>query len=669
MTDDNKKNDDDDSTGSLNRPENIDLFLIEDDAEAPDNADSDANVDSVDFGSARPDVAHELARLVLDAAIPQPIAKRLDARKSIALVLQAPAQDWCAPLKSAVERRWAHCFVDARDGSSRGNHKSTIGNTNVAAQLTSGFLFIGISHNPEICLPSALLTVADARLTVRAPGPKVLRTLLKNCTGGRIPQLTTDAAGLSFDEICIAFRPHSSARETLDRLAQYSASKSRVSSVDATPPLEDLAGYGAAKTWGLELAEGLRAWRRGELAWRDLSSAAVLAGPPGTGKTLFAKALARSCGAPIIVTSVGDWFATTAGHLDDVIKGAQAAWDSARALSASGAILFVDELDGLPDRATLSDRGRDWWTPVINFCLTLFDGAVTDRTGIILLGATNHFDRLDKALVRAGRFDRRLDILPPSPADLAEMLRLHLGDALPDADLLPVASLRPGATGADAARWARDARAAARAAWRDITLADLMGVVAPAETRPAQVVHLAAVHEAGHAVIYLASGLAVRSVSIVETEGTGGVTVARPFDTRQPTAADIERAVIAVLAGRAAEEVFIGQPSAGAEGDLARACTFLAAMHGSQGLGGSLLHLAPTEAALNLLSLDPDLRDVVDAHLKQLYVRSLDMIRAHKRAVEAVAEELIARRMLTGAELKAIVEKTDASIAKGGCDA
>jgi ATP-dependent Zn protease len=633
--------------------------------------DDAANADAAEISlPCRPDVADVLANLVLRATVPMALARRLDAGEPLALVLQVPSTDWCAPIRAAAIARWPGCTVIARDGSNRADHKSTVGNKIIGAQLAQGCAVIGISHNPSSHLPSALITVADALLVVRPPGPRLIRTLLKTCMVGPAPRKIPEnaAIGLSFDEICAAFRAGASPRKVLDWLSRATAAKTRVKSVDATPRLEDLAGYGDAKTWGLELADGLRAWRRGETAFRNLSSAAVLVGDPGVGKTLFAKALARSCDAPIIVTSVGDWFATTAGHLDDVIKGAQAAWDSARALSASGAILFVDELDGLPDRARLSDRGRDWWTPVINFCLTLFDGATTDRTGIILLGATNHFDRLDKALVRSGRFDRRLDISLPSPADLVEILRMHLGDALPKADLLPVASLQLGATGADAARWARDARAVARAAGRDITLADLMGVVAPAETRPARAVHLAAVHEAGHAVVYVASGLSVRSVSIIQTEGTGGATVARTFDTLQPTASDIERAVIAVLAGRAAEEIFLGHPSAGAESDLARACAYLAALHGSQGLGGSLLHLAPTETALSLLSLDQDLRGVVDAQLKRLYARALELVRARKGAVEAVANALGERRVLSGAEVAEIMAAADAPNQQGGHD-
>jgi DNA polymerase III delta prime subunit len=616
-----------------------------------------------------PRVKPTLARLTLDDVIPRSLARRLDAGEALALVLQVPSADWCAPLETAIITRW-RCYVVARDGSARTQHKPTLGNDKVTEKLIAGFSVIGISQNPALLLPSALLTTADAYLVVRPPGPRLIRQLLKTCVGRPIPRIIPPdvTGGLSFDEISGAFRYGASARLIIDLLARAVATKTRVSVVDKTPPLQDLAGYGDAKDWGLALAADVQAWRRGDLAW-PLSSAAILSGPPGTGKSLFAKALAISCGTPIVVTSVGAWFSKNEGNLGDVIQAAQAAWDSARAIASSGGVtLFIDEIDGLPDRSTMTDRGKEWWTPLVNFCLTLFDGAVTDRTGIILLGATNHFDNLDAALVRSGRFEKRFDIKPPGPEDLAHTLRLHLGDALQGADLVPFARLRPGSTGADAARWAREAQSLARAAGRAINASDLMAVIAPPDPRPESEIRLVAVHEAGHAVVNLAVGLRVSSVSIIETKGRGGATVAQAFLTSFPTAAQIEATIIAVLAGRAAEEIFLGSPSAGAETDLANASALAASLHGSVGLGATLVHLTPSNSAASLLLLDPILRGEVDAHLGRLYVRSLEIIRARRKAVMAVADELVKRRMLSGAELAVIVSAADVPNAQGGHD-
>lgn len=134
--------------------------------------------------------------------------------------------------------------------------------------------------------------------------------------------------------------------------------------------------------------------------------------------------------------------------------------------------------------------------------------------------------------------------------------------------------------------------------------------------------------------------------------------VAQKFLSRYPTADAIEATIIGTLAGRAAEEVFFGQPSSGAENDLASASSFLAAMVVSQGLGGGgLVHLAPSDEAASLLRHDFALRREVDARLARIYARALEIIRARKQAVEAVANALVARRLLTGAEIEDILAR------------
>ena len=618
----------------------------------------DDGADVAAFASAdRPLVETELPGLLLDAAIPLKLRRRLDRGDPVCVSITVPGPTWCDPIGGAVNARFPKASRTVRDGSSRADHAPGKGGATVAAKLRTGQPVIGVSHAPTRFLPSALLSAADAHLTIAAPTGRQMRRLLKLCVGGPTPRTVADgcAAGLDFDEILAAFRGGAAARAVVANLARARASKAGASPDDSTPPLDRIAGYDEARAWGLALADGVAAWRRGEVAWSALSSAAVLHGPPGVGKTLFARSLAKTLDAPLVVTSVGDWFASTSGYLDSVIKGAQAAWDAARA-AGKPAILFVDELDALPDRRTLSDRGRDWWTPVINFVLTLFDGAQTSRSGLVLLGATNHANRLDPALIRPGRFDRLIAVPPPTTEGLAAILRHHLGDDLVGADLTAVAQLRPGATGADAAGWVRDARAAARQAGRALTFDDLVAAVMPPETRPAAQIARIARHEAAHAVVGNALGAqAIDSVSLAAPGAEGIASFAT--DPASPlTRAALEAMVVTCLAGRAIDAAD-GVADVGAASDLAKATTLLAGLHASFGLGDTLIAVGGPDEVADALRFDPTLRATVEADLQRLYGEARRLVAAHRAEIDAVAAALTRRRFLSGDDVRALIRR------------
>jgi DNA polymerase III delta prime subunit len=627
-----------------------------DDDDAGIHADGDADIAA--FAPARPGVAEELPRLVLAAATPKRIAHRLAAAEPVAVVISAPSADWVSAIDAAVKARWPSAKVFARDGSMRSDHKPTSGNDEVGQYLNEGRPVVGISQNPAAYLPSALVSCADAHMAISAPDARLTRKLLRACAGGPTPRGVpiSGCVGLAFDEIIASFRHGATGRRVLDNLARVAAVKTKATATDTTPALQNLPGYsGEARKFALELADGVDCWRRGEIAWRDLSATSgIFSGPPGTGKTLLAKSIARTCGINIVCDSMGDFFARTDGNLGDVAKALRDSWNSAQA--AAPCVYFLDEIDGFPNRATLTARAREWWTPIIGLALTLFDGATTDRTGVVLLGATNHATQLDSALVR--RFGRIINLALPGVEDLAAILRFHIGDkALKDCDLTPVARLAMDASAADAARWARNARALARAAGRDLTIDDLIAVIAPPDGRSQDDVRRAAVHEAGHAVAQIALGGDVDTVTIVASGDRGGCTRFRRKSTGFPTARDLDAEIVMTLAGRAAEEAFFDAPSAGAESDLARATEAACAQHASNGVLGSLLHRAPTGAASSVLMTDATLRRAVGQHVERLYVEATTLVRQRYDAVSAVADALVRRRVLTGAEVADVMQQ------------
>lgn len=147
--------------------------------------------------------------------------------------------------------------------------------------------------------------------------------------------------------------------------------------------LKDLAGYGQAKEWGLELAQDLDLWRNGALKWDEVDHrAVVLAGPPGTGKTSFAKVLANTLRVPLVATSVAEWNGRS--NLSGTIKRMEEVFK--QALDQAPCVLFIDEVDGISNRNTLDDRYVEYWTQIINRMLELVTEAM-GKEGVILVGA------------------------------------------------------------------------------------------------------------------------------------------------------------------------------------------------------------------------------------------------------------------------------------------
>ena len=606
-----------------------------------------------------------LAIFALEAALSPAQRRRIAVDPAFALIVQVPAADWVEPVRDACTRFAEWGFVAARSGASRSEDRPDRGNDRVASSLSRGDRVLGVSQSPARFLPSALLAAAD--LHVRLPGATdaVVARVVQAATGRR-PKLPPGIArGLDFFEVAAAVRG-ATAQACVARLAAAARSKATADpSVGSAADFATLVGYGEAHAWGTRLLDDLATWRTtGEPAFHRLDRHVALSSAPGLGKSSFVRALAKAAGVPLVATSVASWFTGSDGYLGGVLKAWDAAYANACALAPS--ILLIDEADSIPSREKMDDRAREWWTPLCTSILLGFDAL--DAPGapeVCIIAATNHGARLDPALIRPGRLGRVIEIKPPCAAELALIFRQHLDDGeLPDLDLGPLGILALGATGAQVAGWVSEARAVARAAGRPLRAGDLFERVAPPDRRSAADLRRSAYHEAGHGLGFERTGSAhVVQVDLVQRRDSVGATSAVPGLGPSPTRKEIEGLVVALLSGRAAEIAFLGEPSAGAGGDvasdLARATTLLAGAHASLGLGEGLAYRgAPHEVAVGL-TLDPRLLDAVERDLARLGSEALALVEANRAVVEAVAELLVEGRVVSGDTLRALIAEAD----------
>jgi cell division protease FtsH len=432
----------------------------------------------------------------------------------------------------------------------------------------------------------------------------------------------------------------------------------------------DVAGIDEAKDELAEVVDFLRNPGRYQALGGHIPRGVLLSGPPGTGKTLLARAVAGEAGVPFFSMSASEFVEMIVG------LGASRARDLfAEAKRSAPAIVFIDELDAIGrSRAAAGDGfgGHDEREQTLNQILTEMDG-FDPSTGVIVIGATNRPEVLDPALLRPGRFDRRIAVQPPDRLGRELILQVHTrGMPLaPDVDLGAIAATTPGMVGADLAGLANEAALlAARRRHERITTADftdsLERIVLGAERKivlSAADRERTAYHEAGHALVGMLNPHAdpVRKVSIIPRGAALGVTFASPEADRFSHDEDSLRAKIQVaLAGRAAEEIVFGVISTGGESDIAQLTDVARAMVGRWGMSpaiGPLLVLEdPSRAALLSPADGPseDTRRMVDKEARRLVEESVDAVQAllvaHRAQLDALASALMEHETLDETE-------------------
>jgi cell division protease FtsH len=246
-----------------------------------------------------------------------------------------------------------------------------------------------------------------------------------------------------------------------------------------------------------------------------------------------------------------------------------------------------DEIDTLPARGK-SAHHDDWWSAIVNTLLEQLDG-FERREGVVVVAACNDPSRLDAALVRAGRLDHHIAIPLPDVPALVGIFRVHLGGDLAGADLRPAALAARGHTGADVERWVRVAQRTARTAGRSLALQGLLEAVRGGEAEwAADVRRRIACHEAGHAITQLA--LDIAEPTALSIGGTGGLTESDLGEMHADTREHLEKFLVALLGGRAAEQLSFAEVTAGAGGaekgsDLSRATRLATRLETDFGFG------------------------------------------------------------------------------------
>lgn len=417
------------------------------------------------------------------------------------------------------------------------------------------------------------------------------------------------------------------------------------------PSLSDLPGYTELKVWAGGVRSDVEKWRTEDLEWKAISRGALIAGVPGTGKTLFASALANSLQFELIKTTVGAWQA--AGHLDDMLKAMRK--NFADANSGRGAVLFIDEFDGIGTRpSTFSNHpSHQYWQIVINEFLSQMNSL---GEGVIVLGATNYPGWIDPAILRAGRMERRFTLTLPDTSTRAEILRYHLKNALPVESLLRIAEELEGKTAAELEELARDAQKVARDDDRVIDLRDLESFLPEKRQYTAEQRLQLAVHEAGHALLALSLGYATsatieirHSFDPAADAHIGGLTSYDLTEDHFPTEAGLLNRIAVCLAGMAAEAVVFNNRSIGSGGtrgsDVERATVLARRMVASYGLGKTPVFVAVVEEIRNEV-LPQALEEEVMDLLRTQYERVVAKLSNEKDRIVEVAIEAVTNRVV-----------------------
>lgn len=468
--------------------------------------------------------------------------------------------------------------------------------------------------------------------------------------------------------------------------------------VGVTTRFDDVKGCDEAKGEVMELVQFLKDPQRFTRLGGKLPKGVLLVGPPGTGKTLLAKAIAGEAGVPFFYVNGSEFEEMFVGVGAKRVRELFAA-----AKRSSPCIIFIDEIDAVG--ATRNPKDQQYMRMTLNQLLAEMDGFASQE-GIIVIGATNFPQALDKALVRPGRFDRHITVAAPDVKGREEILQVHMSKSKvprdPTVDLRYIARNTPGFTGADLANLVNLSALKAAIDNKDaVSMNDvdwardriLMGAERKSFRMSLAQRKLTAYHEGGHALVaFLTDGatpihkatIAPRGQALGMVQqlpkassagnGSGDDSTASDGDTTGYTRKQLRAMIDVAMGGRVAEELIFGRDeiTTGASSDIEQATNVVREMITRYGMSD---RLGPVDYASNAASsggrstngefVSDQTRKEIEIEIREMvsqsYERVKRLIRGHEKELHALASALLDRETLTGKEIASIIQPPTAS--------
>lgn len=458
------------------------------------------------------------------------------------------------------------------------------------------------------------------------------------------------------------------------RAMSFAKTTARVVSGAKKVTFQDVAGLVNAKQELQEVVEFLKTPEKFQKLGAEIPKGVLLVGPAGVGKTLLAKAVAGEAGVPFLTLSASEFVEMFVG-----VGAARVRSLFAEAKKVAPVVIFIDELDAIGrQRGTGMGGSHDEREQTLNQILVEMDGFETDSR-VIILAATNRPDVLDPALLRPGRFDRKVVLDLPDRAERTEILGVHVRNKpIKSVDLNTVSKQTPGASGSDLKNIVNEAAIlAARDNKKEITQHYFSEAIEKVMIGPARKSHLmnaherqvAAYHEAGHAVVgkVVPNGDPIHKISLVSRGMALGFTWSLPEeDTRMTSKGHFEDEICQLLAGRVAEEIIFNEITTGASNDFERASQIardMVMVYGMSKLGPVVYgdrkdtFLGRGMESRNFSEkqaeqIDVAVREIIDTQK----LRAHTVLKRHLPLLKATAEQLLKVETIEGEEFNQLFD-------------